>query len=248
MLGDLPGDVLVLLIAVLPGGIYTLAFERQAGAFGVAFADRMLRFIASSVGLHLLLAWPEYALYRAIRPISGSLLAGQFALLWLWLLIVVVFPYTVGTILGGLYQTRGTRHGWRVVRRWLSLAGEQRLLRWALGRDPTPRAWDYLFSEQPSCYIRIKTVTGHTLAGRFATRSYAGGFPHVTDLLLEEAYSLKEDGRIDQPQGYPIYVPAEQIGWLEIVPPKDTGRAPHGNAAHPPLVRKARRLQRWHKG
>lgn len=47
------------MIFVLPGAVYTWAYERQNSAYGVTFTDRFLRFIAASVIFHLVLAWPE---------------------------------------------------------------------------------------------------------------------------------------------------------------------------------------------
>jgi hypothetical protein len=38
----------IILIAVLPGAVYTWAFEREAGSYGVTLADRTLRFLAAS--------------------------------------------------------------------------------------------------------------------------------------------------------------------------------------------------------
>src|SRR5215208_3604555 len=38
----------VVLAAILPGGLYVWAFERRVGAWGVSFADRLLRFVATS--------------------------------------------------------------------------------------------------------------------------------------------------------------------------------------------------------
>ena len=64
--------LLVLVVAVLPGLAYTLMFERQAGSYGVALADRTLRFAAASAVFHLLLGWPEYGLYRIVRGHTDS--------------------------------------------------------------------------------------------------------------------------------------------------------------------------------
>lgn len=52
--------LLVLLVAVLPGSVYTWAFERQASRHGVALADRVLRFVGVSAAFALLFAWPAY--------------------------------------------------------------------------------------------------------------------------------------------------------------------------------------------
>jgi hypothetical protein len=70
--------LLILIAAVLPGAAYTWAFERQASGYGVTLADRVLRFIATSVLFHLVFGWPEYFLYR-IAFSSHHLAAGQFA-------------------------------------------------------------------------------------------------------------------------------------------------------------------------
>ncbi len=75
-----PG-LLIVLVFVLPGAVYTWAYERQNSAYGVTFTDRLLRFIAASVIFHLVLAWPEYALYRLAVAGRDRVLSGQFALL-----------------------------------------------------------------------------------------------------------------------------------------------------------------------
>jgi hypothetical protein len=87
-----------------------------------------------------------------------------------------------------------------------------------LGRTPAPRAWDNLFSERPTVYLRIETTDGTPLAGRFADDSYAGGFPNEPDLYLEEAFALNEDGSLGASLGYPVYIPSGQIARMEIVP------------------------------
>lgn len=164
----LPSTLIGLLgvvIAVLPGSVYTWAYERQASAYGVTFADRTLRFIAVSVVFHVGLGWPEYALYRLSIAHRHDLLAGQFALLWVGLVFLVAIPASAGTILGGLYATRTNRNKWTRLRRRLSAAQEALLLRILLGRDPAPRAWDNLFSERPTVYMRVKTTDQTWIAG-----------------------------------------------------------------------------------
>ena len=207
----------ILIVAVLPGSMYTWAFERQASAFGVTFADRTLRFLAVSMLFHLALGWPEYLLYR-VAFVSNKLDAGQFAAAWAGALVLIAVPATIGTVLGGLYASRNTRIGWDRLRKRLSAEQERLVLRTALGRDPAPRAWDDLFSERPTVYLRIRTADGAWLAGRFAEESYAGGFPHEADLLLEEAWEIDDEGVLgDEGLGYSVYIPAEQIAWLEVV-------------------------------
>jgi hypothetical protein len=208
----------IVIVTVVPGSMYTWAYEREASAFGVTLADRTLRFIAISLLFHLALGWPEYALYRLALagPRFG---AGQFAATWAAVLLVVALPGVLGTVLGGLYATRNSREGWVLIRKRLSPDRERRLLRLVLGRTPAPRAWDDLFSDRPTMYLRIQTTDGTPVAGLFADDSYAGGFPQETDLFLEDAWDLADDGSFGKSLGYPVYIPAGQIARMEIVRP-----------------------------
>lgn len=208
------------MIAVLPGSVYIWAFERQASAFGVNLADRTLRFIAMSLLFHLILGWPEYWLYR-LAFTAERFAAGQFAAAWGAGVVLMMIPAIVGTVLGGMYATRGTRTGWTWIRNSLSADQEDRLLRAALGKTPAPRAWDDLFSDAPFAYLRVKTISGEWIAGLFADHSYAGGYPHEADLLLEDVWQVSDDGFLLQSLGYPVYIPAGQIAWLEVIPQQE---------------------------
>jgi uncharacterized protein DUF6338 len=202
--------VLVIVVAVLPGLVYTLAFERQAGGFGVTLADRTFRFIAVSVIFHIFAAWPEYWLYRTSLAGREEVLAGQFGLLWVALILGVCVPGLLGGRIGALYRRRSELAGWRL---WL--------LRLVLGPSVAPRAWDNYFSERPDVYLRVRTTADTWLAGLFASRSYAAGFPQDPDLFLEQAYAVDPaTGELGEPLGYPLYVAAGQIAWIEVVPPQ----------------------------
>ena len=223
----MPSSILaltIIVLAVLPGSMYTWAYERQASAFGVTLADRTLRFIAISLIFHVTLAWPEYALYRSAFE-SESFKIEQFAVAWAVVLVLVALPASVGTVLGGLYATRSHRTRWRHLRRYVSRRNEERLLAFALGRTPAPRAWDHLFSDSPLTYLRIRTTTADvTIAGLFADKSYAGGHPHEADLYLEEVWRIDDDGEtLLESLGYPVYIPASQIAWIEVVPQVEEG-------------------------
>lgn len=216
--------IAIVVAAVLPGSVYIWAYERQASAWGVTLADRSLRFVAVSLLFHLVLGWPEFLLYHlAYEKVPSA--TGRFAMAWAAVFLGVAAPGAFGTVLGGLYSTRTSRDGWALLRRRLSPERESQLLRLLLGRTPAPRAWDFLFSDRPSVYLRIRTTDGSWLAGVFASASYAGGFPQATDLLLEEAWSIDaRDGTLGPTGlGYPVYVAADQIAWLEVVRSEEMG-------------------------
>jgi hypothetical protein len=68
--------LMVLVVALLPGALYVWAFERFAGAWGVRFSDRVLRFVEVSAVLHAVAAPLSYWLWAAyIR--SGRLVEGD---------------------------------------------------------------------------------------------------------------------------------------------------------------------------
>lgn len=73
----------VLGLALLPGALYTWAFEQQAGPWGTGLSDRVLRFIGSSALLHVLAAPLTYQLWRVyVEP--GRLRRGEALPAWIW--------------------------------------------------------------------------------------------------------------------------------------------------------------------
>jgi hypothetical protein len=219
MIPDTAVGLLLLVVAVLPGLTYTLAFERQAGSYGVTLADRTLRFIAVSAVFHLIAAWPEYWVWRMTLGEDHKIRSGEFAVLWVAAVLLLVVPAVTGSLVGLVYVHRDERPRW-----------QQEVLRWTIGPELAPRAWDDFFSERPATYLRVRTVDGTTHAGLFASQSYAAGFPQAPDLLLEEAWSLDaESGELLDSLGYPLYIAPGQIAWMEIVPPQRSG-SDHGSS------------------
>ena len=117
--------LLLLVVAVLPGAMFTFAFERQAGAFGVTLADRVLRFVAASVVFNALYAWPGYLAHRATCCDAGLDMT-EFVVGWASAVVGLTLPALLGRIVGGLYVTQSDRRGWDWVRRRLSAEREAR--------------------------------------------------------------------------------------------------------------------------
>lgn len=164
--------LIVALLALLPGASYTFAYERMVGAYGAAFGDRLVRFLAASAVFHAFLAGPEYLLYRKLVS-SGDLGRGEVSAWWLELVAIgyVLLPTVLGWVVG---------YGQRERKRWA---------RWLVGEAPEPRAWDYLWHANMTAVVRLKLKTGTWVAGVFGTttaqrRSYASGYPEEGDLYL----------------------------------------------------------------
>ena len=169
----------VALLALLPGASYTFAYERLAGAFGVKFSDRLVRFLAASAVFAAIFSGPAFTIYRHWIA-TGRLARGHVSA---WVVECVALAYVLlPTLLGSLV-------GYGAKRRW-------RWLRPVVGETPEPRAWDYLWRRGIQAVLRIRLKSGTWLAGMYATtdgdrRSYAAGYPEDQDLYL--SVQLKAD-------------------------------------------------------
>lgn len=202
----------VVALALLPGALYTWAFERLVGAWGVGLSDRLLRFVGVSAIFHAVFlpvsywVWTTYMMSRRIG--SGTASPG----LWALALLYVAIPIAAGTAVGS-----GTRSG----SSWAKLF---------TGPEPAPRAWDHLFGSRPDGWIRLHLKTGTWIGGAFAqteagVRPYAAGYPESQDLYLSPAvlvdpdtgeFVLAEDGEVVALDSG-ILIRWEEVEYLEFI-------------------------------
>lgn len=184
----------VFLLAVLPGAMYVWSFERVVGRWGIGLSDRVLRFAAASTVFLATFAWPlyelrsEYLHHPAIDSTGERVYANRVAdaedlPIWLFALplLYVGLPIAAGTAVGRSVRARSP--AWRRVGRILA------------GRDPAPRAWDYVFSSRPAAVVRMRLKSdGSWLGGFYGSRSYAAGYPEEPqDLYLERTFAMDHD-------------------------------------------------------
>lgn len=199
-------------IALIPGALVMWSFERIAGAPGIGFSDRFLRFLGISVLLHALAAPVDYVIWHNyIR--SG---AHEGALpLWLWpvVLMYVAVPIGLGTLLAV-----GLTRNWKLIRN-LNIT------------PPPPTAWDAIFSGEPAGWILMRLKSGRWVGGRYADGSYAGGYPEPPDIFLseeclvdqEEGEFVLDEGGTPKPMGgdphfWGLLVRWDEIEYLEVTP------------------------------
>jgi hypothetical protein len=198
----------ILLIAIIPGGIYIWTVERIVGRWGVGFSDRLFRFIGVSVGFHVLIAPVTYAIwYGYLR--HGARLPESKLPLWLWpvALAFVLVPACVGILVGAAYR-RGDR--------WAKL----------VSGSAAPTAWDALFGTDPAGWVLMRLKSGAWVGGAYAAGSYSGGFPEPADIFLSEEYRVDQDSgefepgadRNGVPVGYGLLVRWDEIEYLEFAP------------------------------
>jgi hypothetical protein len=87
--------------------------------------------------------------------------------------------------------------------------------------DPVPTAWDALFRDRSSCFVRARLKSGLWVGGWLGSRSAVATYPQEPDLYLQAQYRMGPDGefldRVEQTGG--VYLRAADIEVLEIVQP-----------------------------
>ncbi len=214
-MGDTFQSVAVAILAVLPGALYTWAFEREAGSWGVSFSDRALRFLGASALFHATFAAGTYEAYREF-VVSHKLSRGSALPWWTWLLVLL---YVAVPVAGGYAVGAATKRR----ERWATLF---------TGPSPAPRAYDYLFSTRDLAgWVRIRLndgggwvlgVWGAESGGGLV--SYASGYPEAEEVFLADTaeadsagnFLLDADGEV-QMRGVAALIRLDQTAYLEFI-------------------------------
>lgn len=210
--------IAVFLLAVLPGALYTWAYEREDGAWEVAFSDRLARFTGVSAMFSVLSAPVIYWMYRMyIGPWSTEDTPQIPGWAWFIYAIYVVAPAVLGYFVG-----RGAKNR----RPWTRIF---------TGPSPAPRGWDALFrSPALTGWLRLRLKDKTWIVGVWEDPdddagarpgSYAAGFPHTQDLYLVDTCETDPatgdflvDGR-GQPlrRGIAVLVNWDQVAYAEFI-------------------------------
>lgn len=200
-------QLIILVLLVLPGASYLFARERLLGPREAESepGNRLLRLIAIGAlldGAYLAVAGP--ALVRLVRgdgrgPFAGIVAHPRPAGLT-GLLLVIVIPVVL-------------------ARAEATLVRRRRRARY----EASPTAWDAVFRDLGSSYIRVRLKDGGWAGGWYGSRSAASAYPAPGDLFLESQHRMAADGtfgaRMDDTRG--VYVKAADIDLLEIHGPPE---------------------------
>ena len=167
--------LLLALLFVAPGLLFELGLERRLPYWRTPVADRVLRFFATSLLLHLLAAWPTYRLWHAYFSSANTLRAHRNLPwpLWVAAAAYLLVPFVLGYILGGLVR-KGAR-----------------LTSLVIGMDPAPKAWDAVFGPRDRAgYVRVRFTSGTWMGGIWGSdlgpngSAFASSFPATEDFYL----------------------------------------------------------------
>lgn len=168
----------VAMLAILPGALYVFSYERVVGAFGITRSDRILQFLAASAVYHAVASGLTYFFYSRTVA-SGTLARGEVHALVIegGALAYVAIPIGAGYLVGK------------------GCAGGKRWATWLVGEGRQPRAWDYLWEQKPTGYIRLRMKSGVWLGGymgksRAGRRAYSSGYPEPGDLFIPRSVDV----------------------------------------------------------
>jgi hypothetical protein len=221
--------LLVAMIAVLPGALYTIAREHRNAAWaGGDITSRLIGFLGVSAVFQALYAPLTYWIY-AHAVVSGRLTGGKPIELYWWpiLLAYVAIPYALGAL------TANTRK-WTKRSCWAKRATKA-VVGWFTDQAPEPRAWDMTFSRpELTGWIRIKLNDGTWRAGPWNRRpgtrypSYASGYPEPQELYLSDQAVINESGEFEtdetgEPEltGWSLLIRWDEITVLELLEDRD---------------------------
>jgi hypothetical protein len=188
---DLIPSLTVIVLALVPGAAYTLAYERVVGSYGGTARDRIVRLVTASAILQAIFSGLSYFIYRHLFVQESSQHAANAFLVELISIVYVGVPVVTGSLVG---------HGIKKGKKWAVAIG---------GNALEPRAWDYLWQQRPIGYVRLRMKSGVWVGGFYGPRSdgrlsWAAGYPEVCDLYVARMVSidkgtgefiLSQDGR-----------------------------------------------------
>ncbi|GAA2717019.1 MULTISPECIES: DUF6338 family protein [Streptomyces] len=205
-----PGTVeqlAILLVLVLPGVFHQAVRERLRGtsASEQEPQNRLLRALAAGAlldALYAVAAGPwlvELLAGHGDGPLAGALRHPRRAGLAALVLVVAV-PSAAA---------------------WAETAWRRRRAR--ARYEPTPTAWDALFHDRGSCFVRVRLKSGLWVGGWLGPWSAVSAYPQQGDLYLQAQYRMGPDGRFLErvPGTAGVYVRAADVDVLELLLPPD---------------------------
>jgi hypothetical protein len=215
-MGQTPSTVLqlgMLALVVLPGITYQFLRERWRGPVPGErdLGERVLRSIAASIlldTLYLIVAGPALvglARSAGIRGWDGIVQQARLVGLVGVLLFLAIPAAAAGCVT------------W-----W-----QRRRFRGARYRS-TPTAWDRMFQNRGSCFVRVRLRDGAWAGGWYGSRSYATSYPQPAEVFLQTAWIMDSDGRFVRPinRSAGLHVRASDIDMLELLLPTEPTQPP----------------------
>ncbi len=191
------------ILFLVPGLNATWTIERLSGPSRLKGTERLLRALSLSVLMYLAASF--WLLRVSDRLLDETLWVGEPIIGGF--VILFIAPVALALVVEFLRRNSIAR----------AVIGKITTI------DPTPRAWDFTFKEGAPFYARLKLRGGERVGGFFSQNSFATDYPESTDLFLEEAWRLDENGGFVEPiRGTAgLFVPQDSIELVELLQPQE---------------------------
>lgn len=162
-------DKLVLFIAfVVPGFISIKIYQLFFPSERRNSSEQVIDAIAYSSVNYAILFWPIWAVENS----------GLRASCPTWYFIFYIFVLLIAPIIWVWL--------WSVIRKTDFVQKN--------APHPTPKAWDYIFSQRKPYWVKVALKNGDVIGGLFAANSFASSAPAEEQIYLEETWVLNKKG------------------------------------------------------
>lgn len=194
------GQIAAALLFLIPGLIATWVMERLVGRATPTGTERLLRAVAWSVLVYVVSSpWLLPLVRQVIRheDVSAVRLVASVTA------VVFLAPILVGLAVAWLRRRQLLR---RLLRRLTTIPA-------------APAAWEFLFAQRRTDFIRLRLKDGTLVGGLYSDDSFASFYPEPRDLFLEEAWRLAADGSFVKPvpNSHGILVPHDAMAVVEFL-------------------------------
>lgn len=191
------GDVLtteklgLALFFVTPGLIMLFVRNLFVSNRRPPLSEALLAYVALSV-VYQALVFPIFEAWTDVSSESDSLM---------WLALLFAGPTIIGLLLG-----LNARAGW---------------LRWCLNRvgvnlaHPIDSAWDWRFTDCPTCWVMVVLKDGTKWAGHLGENSFMSSDRGERDLYIEDVYQVGADDKWS-PKGSGVWIAHGEVQTIEF--------------------------------
>lgn len=168
-------QVALLVLVVVPGAVYQFLRERWRGPVPGErdLGERVLRAVTASLvldGLYVVVAGPW--LVELLHSSGWGVLQARARLVGAVALVLFVLVPAGAAGAVSWWQRRSGRAGYRA----------------------TTTAWEHMFRQQSSCFVRARLKDGKWVGGWYGSKSYVSCYPYPEQIFLESAWQLLPDG------------------------------------------------------
>jgi len=190
-------------IFILPGFIIKSVVDALNPPTKISDGVYFLACLAYSFVNCALYSW-AYILIRPVSEINNTIY-------WVALICITLIGSIISSVFIGILKQR------RIVYQVVKSLNIKYI-------DPTPTAWDFIFSKQEASLVFITLTDGGEIRGWFGSNSFASSISDERDIFIEKVYRRANGNDVwhDNPENNGIYISKNEIKLIEFKKQGDT--------------------------